>query len=61
MDKMQAEEIRDISSQKVNYEEKSAMLQAIYPSADPVKSTKKFCKKWNFFQDLSRPCANNDF
>ena len=45
MDKMQAEETRDIFSQKVNYEEKSAMLQAIYPSADPVKSTKQFCKK----------------
>ena len=32
MDKMQVEEMRDLFSQKITYEDISAILQAIYPS-----------------------------
>ena len=47
MDKMQVEEVLDFLSQKITYEEISAILLAIYPSVREysVKSTKRFCKK----------------
>ena len=47
MDKMQVEEVLDFLSQKITYEEITAILLAIYPSVREysVKSTKRFCKK----------------
>ena len=47
MDKMQVEEMRDFLSQKIIYEEISAILIAIYYSVRgySVKSNKQFCKK----------------
>ena len=63
MDKMQVEEMHDFLSQKITYEEISAIQLVIYPSVRgySVKSTKRFCNKMELPQDLSRPCANNDF
>ena len=66
MGKMQVKEMRDFSSQKITYEKISAILQAIYSSMRrySVKSFKlksDFAKKWNFSQDLSSSCGNNDF
>ena len=61
---MQVEEMCDVFSQIITYEEVNAILQAIYPSVRgySVKPTKQFCqKKRNFSQDLSRPCAKIDF
>ena len=47
MDKTQVEKARDFFSQKITYEEISAILQAIYPSVKgySVKSIKQFCKQ----------------
>ena len=63
MDKMQVEKTRNSFSQKITYEEISAILQAKCASVRgySVKSTKQFCKKMEFFQDLSIPCLNIDF
>lgn len=50
MDKVQVEEMCDLFSQKITYEEIGAILQAIYPSARgySVKSTKRFWKRMEF-------------
>ena len=47
MDKPQLEEMRDFFSQKITYEEISAILQAIYPSVRgySVKSAKSDTQK----------------
>ena len=64
MHKMQVKEMRDFLSQKNTFKEISAILQTRHPCIRgySVKSTKPFCeKKSNFFRDLSRACASNDF
>ena len=50
MDKVQVEEMCDLVSQKITYEEISAILPAVYPSARgySVKSTKRFWKRTEF-------------
>ena len=47
MDKMQVEEMDDFLSQKITYEEISAILLAIYRSVKgySVKLIKRFCQK----------------
>ena len=60
MDKIQVEEMHDFLSQKITYEEISAILLAIYRSVRgySVKSTKRFCQKNEIspriFQDYVR-------
>ena len=64
MHKTQVEEMHEFFSQKKTCEEVSAILQARHPPIRgySIKSVKCFCqKKWNFSQDLFKPCASNDF
>ena len=64
MHKIQVEEMRDFFSQKNTFEEVSVILQTRHSCIRgySVKLIKPFCKKRrNFFRDLSRPYANNDF
>ena len=54
--------MRDFFSQKITYEEISAITQKIYSSIGGfyLKSTKTILpKNRNFSQDYSRPCAKN--
>ena len=50
MDKIQVEEMADFFSQKIIYEEISAILKGIYPSVRgySVNPTEQLCKKMEF-------------
>ena len=63
MHKMQVESMRDFFSHKNTFEEITAILQTRHPCIRrySAKSIEPYAKKRNFFRDLSRPRASNNF